>query len=196
MSYLVPNVIEQAHGGERVYDLWSRLLKERIIFIGQEIENHVANLVVAQMLFLESQDPEKPISLYINSPGGTCTDGLAIYDTMQYIRCPVSTICIGQASSMAATLLASGQPGMRKALPYARVMIHQPHGGASGQASDIQIEAKEILEIRSIMNEIMANHTGQPLATIEKEMDRDSYFSAEEARRWGLIDEVVASKKS
>ena len=196
MSYLIPTVIEQSNMGERAYDLWSRLLKERIIFLGTEVDEHTANLIVAQLLWLESQDPDKPISMYINSPGGIVTDGLAIYDTMQYIRCPVSTICIGQACSMGAVLLAAGSKGHRQALPNARMMIHQPLGGAYGQASDIEIQALEVSKIKTTLNTILAKHTEQPLKKIEKDVDRDHYLSAAEAKEYGIIDKVVATHKT
>ncbi len=187
----VPIVVEQTNRGERSYDIYSRLLKDRIIFIGSEIDDHVANLVIAQMLFLESEDPAKDIYLYINSPGGVVTDGMAIYDTMQYIKPDVSTICLGMAASMAAVLLASGSPGKRFALPYARVMIHQPLGGATGQATNIEIHAREILRIREILNDILAKHTGQPLEKVTRDTDRDYYMSSDDALSYGLIDKVI-----
>jgi ATP-dependent Clp protease protease subunit len=162
MSYLVPTVIEQTHRGERAYDIWSRLMKDRIVFLGMEVTDDLANVIVAQLLFLESEDPEKDVNLYINSPGGSVSAGLAIYDTMQYVRCPISTICIGQAASMAAVLLAAGAKGKRKALPNSRVMIHQPLGGARGQASDIEIQAREIMKTKELLNGILSKHTGQP----------------------------------
>ncbi len=188
---LVPIVIEQSSRGERAYDIYSRLLKDRIIFIGGAIEDHLADLIIAQLLFLESEDPEKDISIYINSPGGVITAGLAIYDTMQYIKPDVSTICIGQCASMGAVLLAAGTPGKRYALPNARIMIHQPWGGAQGQASDIEIQAAEILRNKEKLNDILAHHTGQPLKRIKKDTDRDFFMSAQEAKDYGLIDEVV-----
>ncbi len=188
---LVPYVIEQTGRGERSYDIYSRLLKDRIVFLGDGIEDHVANLVVAQLLFLESEDPDKDISLYINSPGGVISSGMAIYDTMQYVKCPVSTICVGQAASMAAVLLAAGAPGKRFALPYARIMIHQPSGGSQGQATDIEIQAKEILRMKDILNRILVQHTGQPLKRIAADTDRDFFMSAEEAVRYGLVDRVI-----
>ena len=190
-STLVPFVVEQTGRGERSYDIYSRLLKDRIIFLGQEIEDHLANLVIAQLLFLESEDPDKDVYLYINSPGGVVTSGLAIYDTMQYIKCPVSTICTGQAASMAAVLLAGGAAGKRIALPNARIMIHQPLGGAQGQATDIEIQAKEILRIREVLNGILGQHTGQPLERIQEDTDRDFFMSAPEAVAYGLVDKVI-----
>ena len=201
MSYYVPMVVENSSRGERAYDIYSRLLKERIIFLGGPIDDSVANVVVAQMLFLESEDPDKDIHLYINSPGGVVTAGLAMYDTMQYIKPDVSTICIGQAASMASILLAAGAPGKRYALPQARIMIHQPSGGAQGQSTDIQIQAKEILRLREVGNEILARHTGQDVDKINVDTERDNFMSAEEAKTYGLIDEVVvrppaASKES
>jgi ATP-dependent Clp protease protease subunit len=188
---LVPIVIEQSSRGERAYDIYSRLLKDRIVFIGGPIEDHLADLIIAQLLFLESEDPEKDISVYINSPGGVITAGLAIYDTMQYIKPDVSTICIGQCASMGAVLLAAGTPGKRYALPNARIMIHQPWGGAQGQASDIEIQAAEILRNKEKLNDILAHHTGQPLKRIKKDTDRDFFMSAQEAKAYGIIDEVV-----
>ena len=188
---LVPIVIEQSSRGERAYDIYSRLLKDRIIFIGGGIEDHLADLIIAQLLFLESEDPEKDISIYINSPGGVVTAGMAIYDTMQYIKPDVSTICIGQCASMGAVLLAAGSPGKRYALPNSRIMIHQPLGGAQGQASDIEIQTQEILRIKDKLNDILAHHTGQPLKRIKKDTDRDFFMSALEAKEYGLIDEVV-----
>jgi ATP-dependent Clp protease protease subunit len=193
-SYLVPIVVEQTGRGERSYDIYSRLLKDRIIFIGSEIEDVMANLVIAQLLFLESEDPDKDVFLYINSPGGVVTSGLAIYDTMQYIKCPVSTICTGQAASMGAVLLAGGDKGKRIALPNARVMIHQPSGGSRGQATDIKIQADEILKTRKILNEILASHTGQPMERIERDTDRDFYMSAGEAVDYGLVDKVIQKR--
>ena len=201
MSYYVPIVVENSSRGERAYDIYSRLLKERIIFLGGPIDDNVANVVVAQMLFLESEDPDKDIHLYINSPGGVVTAGLAIYDTMQYIKPDVSTICIGQAASMGSILLTAGAKGKRYALPHARIMIHQPLGGAQGQSTDIQIQAKEILRLREVGNEILARHTGQDTDKINVDTERDNFMSAEEAKAYGLIDEVVvrppaASKES
>ena len=194
MSMLVPMVIEQTGRGERAYDIYSRLLKDRIVFIGEAIDDHLANLVVAQLLFLESEDPEKDVYVYINSPGGVITSGLAIYDTMQYIKCPVSTICIGQAASMAAVLLAGGEPGKRVALPSARIMLHQPLGGAQGQAVDIEINAKEILRLKERLNDILTYHTKQPREKIEADTDRDFFMSAEEAKKYGIIDQVIVKR--
>lgn len=191
MSYLVPIVVEQTARGERAYDIYSRLLKDRIIFIGDAIDDHVASLVIAQLLFLEAEDPDKDIYLYINSPGGIVTSGLAIYDTMQYVKPDVATICLGQAASMASLLLAAGAPGKRSALPNSRIMIHQPMGGFQGQASDIAIHAKEILKIKSKLNEIYAVHTKQPIEKIEKDVDRDYFMDAQEAVEYGLIDKVI-----
>jgi len=194
MSVLVPMVVEQTNRGERAYDIYSRLLKDRIVFIGGPIDDHVANLVIAQLLFLESEDPEKDIHLYINSPGGIVYSGLAIYDTMQYIRPAVSTICVGMAASMAALLLSAGAKGKRFALPYSRIMIHQPLGGARGQASEIEIEAREILRIKHTLNEILSRHTGQPLERIERDTDRNYYMSSEEALEYGIIDGVLRER--
>ena len=191
---LIPMVVEQTDRGERSYDIYSRLLDNRIIFITGEINDAVANTVVAQLIYLESRDPEKDISLYINSPGGSVTAGLAIYDTMNYIRCDVSTICIGLAASMGAFLLSSGTKGKRYALPNAEIMIHQPLGGAQGQASDIQIQAKQILKIKDKLNKILAENTGKELAIIERDTDRDNYMSAEEAKEYGLIDTVFCKR--
>jgi len=193
-DYLIPTVIEHSGRGERAYDIYSRLLKDRIIFLGGPIDDHVANLVVAQLLFLESEDPDKDIFLYINSPGGVVTAGLAIYDTMQYIKPDVSTICIGQAASMGSILLAAGAPGKRYALPLARIMIHQPLGGAQGQSTDIQIQAKEILRLREVGNDILSKHTGQPVDKIMADTERDNFMSAAEAKEYGLIDEVIANR--
>ena len=195
MSYYVPMVVENSGRGERAYDIYSRLLKERIIFLGGPIDDSVANVIVAQMLFLESEDPDKDIHLYINSPGGVVTAGLAIYDTMQYIKPDVSTICVGQAASMGSILLTAGAKGKRCALPHARIMIHQPLGGAQGQSTDIQIQAKEILRLREVGNEILARHTGQDTAKINIDTERDNFMSAEEAKEYGLIDEVVLRPK-
>lgn len=191
MNHLIPTVIEQTNRGERAFDIYSRLLKERIIFLTGEVNDHVSSLICAQLLFLESENPKKDISFYINSPGGVVTSGLAMYDTMQYIRPQVSTVCIGQAASMGSLLLAGGAKDKRFALPNARIMIHQPHGGARGQASDIEIQAREILRLRERLNEIYVKHTGQKLAAIEKAMDRDNFMSGEEAKDFGLIDSVV-----
>ncbi|MDI9390156.1 MAG: ATP-dependent Clp endopeptidase proteolytic subunit ClpP [Synergistota bacterium] len=193
-TMLIPIVIEQTGRGERAYDIYSRLLKDRIIFVGEPIDDHLSNLVIAQLLFLESEDPDKDIFLYINSPGGLVTAGLAIYDTMQYIKCPVSTICVGQAASMAAILLAAGAPGKRIALPDARIMIHQPIGGAQGQAVDIQIHAREIMRIRDRLNEILAKHTNQPIEVVAKDTDRDFFMSSEEAQQYGIVDKVIAKR--
>jgi ATP-dependent Clp protease, protease subunit len=187
----IPFVIETTHRGERAYDLYSRLLKDRIVMLGTPVNDDVANIIVAQLLFLESEDPDKGINLYINSPGGSVTAGLAIYDTMQYVRCPVSTICVGQAASMGALLLLAGAPGKRYALPNARIMIHQPLGGAQGQASDIDIQAKEILRLRSYINGLIVKHTGHTVERIEKDTERDYFMSADEARQYGILDEVV-----
>ena len=195
MSYYVPMVVENSSRGERAYDIYSRLLKERIIFLGGPIDDSVANVVVAQLLFLESEDPDKDIHLYINSPGGVVTAGLAIYDTMQYIKPDVSTICIGQAASMGSILLTAGAAGKRYALPHARIMIHQPLGGAQGQSTDIQIQAKEILRLREVGNNILAHHTGQDPEKINVDTERDNFMSAEEAKAYGLIDEVVIRPK-
>ena len=196
MSSLVPYVVEQTSRGERSYDIYSRLLNERIIFLGEQIDDAVANTVVAQLLHLESADPDKDISLYINSPGGVITSGLAIYDTMNYIKCDVSTICMGQAASMAAVLLACGAPGKRYALPNSRVMIHQPSGGAQGQQTEIEIAAKEILYCRDRLNQILADHTGQSLETIHKDTERDNFMSAQDACAYGIVDQVVASRNA
>lgn len=191
---LVPYVIEQTSRGERSYDIYSRLLKDRIIFIGEQIDEHLASLVVAQLLFLEAEDPDKDICIYINSPGGSVTAGMAIYDTMQYIKPDVSTICIGMAASMGAFLLSAGEKGKRYALPNAEIMIHQPLGGVNGQAEDIKIHAEWILKTREKLNRILSENTGQPLEQIEKDTDRDNFMSAEEAASYGLIDKVVASR--
>jgi len=193
MPYIpTPYVIEQTHRGERMYDIHSRLLKDRIVMLGTEINDDVANIVVAQLLFLESEDPDKDINLYINSPGGSVTAGMAIYDTMQYVRPAVSTICIGQAASMGALLLLAGAKGKRQALPNARIMIHQPMGGTQGQATDIEIQAKEILRMKAKLNEIISKHTGQSLERVEKDTDRDYFMGSSEARAYGIVDEVVA----
>ncbi|WP_278545970.1 ATP-dependent Clp endopeptidase proteolytic subunit ClpP [Megamonas funiformis] len=190
MNY-VPMVVEQSGRGERAYDIYSRLLKDRIIFLGGPIDDNVANVVIAQLLFLESEDPDKDIHLYINSPGGVVTAGLAIYDTMQYIKPDVSTICIGQAASMGSVLLAAGAKGKRYALPYSRIMIHQPLGGVQGQSTDIQIQAREILRIRETLNEILSRHTGQSVKKLTEDTERDNFMSALEAKKYGLIDEVI-----
>ncbi|MBN2329370.1 MAG: ATP-dependent Clp endopeptidase proteolytic subunit ClpP [Candidatus Omnitrophica bacterium] len=192
---LVPMVVEQTSRGERAYDIYSRLLKDRIIFIGDPIEDHMANLVIAQMLFLQAEDPEKDIQLYINSPGGSVSAGLAIYDTMQYVKPDVATTCMGLAASMAAVLMAAGASGKRHALPNARIMIHQPIGGFQGQASDIEIRAREILKLKSSLNQILANHTGKSIDQIEKDSDRDFFMSPEEAKEYGLIDSVFNARK-
>ena len=192
---LVPIVVEQTNRGERAYDIYSRLLKDRIIFIGGPIDDYVANLIIAQLLFLEAEDPEKDIHLYINSPGGVVTAGMAIYDTMQYVRSPVSTICLGQAASMGSLLLAAGTKGKRYALPYARIMIHQPLGGVQGQATDIDIHAKEILRMKEILNEILSSHTGQSLEKITRDTERDFFMSAQQAKEYGIIDEVFDVRK-
>jgi ATP-dependent Clp protease protease subunit len=191
---LIPIVVEQDHRGERAYDIYSRLLRDRIIFLGGEVHDEIANLVIAQLLFLEADDPESDIHLYINSPGGSVTAGLAIYDTMQYIRPDVSTFCVGQAASMGAVLLAAGAPGKRSALPNSRVMLHQPWGGARGQAADIDIQAKEILKLRDRLNEVLAQHTGRPMDQIARDSERDYYMSGEEARAYGVVDQVVAHR--
>ena len=194
MAYYIPYVIEQTGRGERSYDIYSRLLKDRIIFLGSEVIDDVANSIVAQMLFLESEDPDKDINLYINSPGGSVTAGLAIYDTMQYIKPQVSTICVGLAASMGAILLAGGAKGKRLALPNAEIMIHQPLGGARGQASDIEIQAKNIIRTKERMNKILASHTGQDFETIARDTDRDNYMTAEEALSYGLIDKIIEAR--
>lgn len=188
---LVPTVVEKTGKGDQYFDLYSRLLKERIIFLSEDIDERVASIVVAQLLFLEAEDPDKDAYLYINSPGGMVTSGMAIYDTIQYIRTRVSTICFGQAASMGALLLAAGEKGKRFALPNSRIMIHQPLGGASGQATDVEIQAREILRMKRVLNEILAKHTGQPLSKIEKDTDRDFFMSPEEALKYGLVDEVI-----
>lgn len=192
---LVPIVVEQTSRGERSYDIYSRLLKERIIFLGTAVDDVVANLVIAQLLFLESEDPEKDINFYINSPGGIVTSGLAIYDTMQYIKPDVQTICIGQAASMGALLLAAGSHGKRYALPHARILIHQPMGGFQGQATDIEIHAREILRMKSELNRILSSHSGQPLERIEADTDRDYFMSGEEAATYGIVDKVISHRE-
>ena len=191
---LVPMVVEQTSRGERAYDIYSRLLKDRIVFIGSPIDDDVANLVIAQLLFLEAEDPDKDINLYINSPGGIVTAGMAIYDTMQFIKPPVAAVCIGQAASMAAVLLAGGAQGKRTALPNARILIHQPMGGTHGQATDIKIQAEEILRMREHLNGILAKHTGQPMERIAADTERDYYMSADQAKAYGIIDQVVAKR--
>ena len=194
MNHLVPMVVEQTSRGERAYDIYSRLLKERIVFLVGPVTDEVSSLICAQFLFLESENPDKEISFYINSPGGLVTAGLAIYDTMQYIRCPITTICIGQAASMGSFLLAAGEKGKRYALPNARIMVHQPSGGAQGQATDIEIHAKEILDLRRRLNGLYAKHTGQPVEEIEKALERDKFLSPEEAKAFGIIDEVIEKR--
>jgi ATP-dependent Clp protease protease subunit len=191
---LVPMVVEQTSRGERAYDIYSRLLKDRIVFIGSPIDDDVANLVIAQLLFLEAEDPDKDINVYINSPGGIVTAGMAIYDTMQFIKPPVATVCIGQVASMAAVLLAGGAQGKRTALPNARILIHQPMGGTHGQATDIKIQAEEILRMREHLNGILAKHTGQPMERIAADTERDYYMSADQAKAYGIIDQVVAKR--
>ncbi|MHB0885552.1 MAG: ATP-dependent Clp endopeptidase proteolytic subunit ClpP [Bacillota bacterium] len=196
MGYLVPMVVEQTARGERAYDIYSRLLKDRIIFIGSEIDDNVANLIIAQLLFLDGEDPGKDVMIYINSPGGDVHAGLAIYDTMQYLKSDVNTICVGMAASMGAVLLTAGGKGKRFALPHSRVMIHQPLGGVQGQAADIEIGAKEILKAREIINEIMSKHTGQPIDKIARDTDRNFWMSAEEAKDYGIIDSILSSVDS
>jgi len=195
MAALIPMVIEKTPYGERAYDIYSRLLKERIVFLGGPITDQVANSIIAQLLYLASKDPEKEIQFYINSPGGVVTAGLAIYDTMQYIKCPISTVCVGMAASMAATLLAAGTKGKRYALPNAEILLHQVMGGVTGEAIEIEITAKQIMKIKDKINRILSKHTGQPLEKIEKDTDRDFYLTAEEAKAYGLIDEVIQPKK-
>ena len=192
---LIPYVVEQTNRGERSYDIYSRLLKDRIVFLGGEIDDDTANLVVAQMLFLEMEDPDQDIMLYINSPGGSISAGMAIYDTMHYVKCEVSTVCVGMAASMGAFLLAAGAKGKRKALPNAEIMIHQPLGGARGQATDIAIQAEQIMRIKRKMNELLSKHTGQTIKTIEKDVERDHYMTADEALKYGLIDEIIAPRR-
>jgi ATP-dependent Clp protease, protease subunit len=191
---LIPVVVEQSNRGERAYDIYSRLLKDRIIFMGEQVADGMANTVIAQMLFLESEDPDKDINLYINSPGGSVTAGMAIYDTMQYIRPDVATICMGQTTSMAALLLAAGAKGKRYALPHSRIMIHQPLGGAQGQATDIDIQAREILKMRDVLNKILAEHTGQDLEKVRVDTDRDFFMSSEEALEYGIIDRIITTR--
>lgn len=193
---LIPMVIEQTGRGERAYDIYSRLLKDRIVFLGTAVTDEVSNLAIAQLLFLQSEDTEKPVRLYINSPGGSVTAGLALYDTMRFLSCPVETYCVGQAASMAAVLVAAGTKGRRFALPNARIMIHQPWGGVEGQAADISIQAKEILRLRDRLNEILAVHTGRPVEAVAKDTDRDFFMSAEEARQYGLVDEVLRPREA
>ncbi len=191
----IPMVIETTGRAERAYDIYSRLLKDRIVLLGDAVDDHSASLICAQLLFLESEDPEKEVYLYINSPGGLVTAGLAIYDTMQYITCPVATLCMGQAASMGALLLAAGAPGLRYSLPHSRIMIHQPSGGFRGQATDIEIHARETLRLKAALNEIMARHTGQSIETIAAQTERDNFMSAEEAGKFGLIDKVLVSRE-
>lgn len=192
---LVPVVVEQTNRGERSYDIYSRLLKDRIVFLGGEIDDDLANIIVAQLLFLEMDDPDQDISLYINSPGGSVTAGMAIYDTMRYLKCEVSTLCIGMAASMGAFLLAAGAKGKRKALPNAEIMIHQPSGGARGQATDIAIQAEQILKTKKKMNQLLSEMTGQPMETIAKDVERDNYMDADEALKYGLIDEIIPPRR-
>ncbi|MEZ5828241.1 MAG: ATP-dependent Clp endopeptidase proteolytic subunit ClpP [Hyphomicrobiales bacterium] len=194
MNTLVPMVVEQTNRGERAYDIYSRLLKERIIFVTGVIEDHVASLITAQLLFLEAENPKKEISMYINSPGGVVTSGMAIYDTMQFVRPPVATLCIGQAASMGSLLLCAGEKGMRYSLPNARIMLHQPSGGFQGQASDIERHAEDIIKMKRRLNDVYVHHTGQNYETIEKTLDRDYFMSAEDARKFGLVDEVIAKR--
>ena len=191
MGSLIPMVVEKTGGGERAYDIYSRLLKDRIVFVGGEVEDGMANAVVAQLLFLQAEDPEKEISMYINSPGGSVTAGLAILDTMKMVKCPVATYCVGQAASMGAVLLAAGEKGRRHALPNARIMIHQPWGGAQGKASDIEITAREILRLKEVLNGILADASGKTVEEVTKDTDRDHFMSAEEARAWGIVDRVM-----
>jgi ATP-dependent Clp protease protease subunit len=193
---LIPMVVEQSSRGERAYDIYSRLLKDRIVFLGTAINDDVANVVIAQLLFLEAEDPDKEINFYINSPGGLVTAGMAIYDTMQYIKSPVATLCMGQAASMGALLLTAGAPGKRFALPHARILIHQPLGGFQGQATDVDIQAREILRLREELNEIMAQHTGQPIDRINRDTERDFYMSGEQAKEYGLIDAVIRHREA
>ena len=195
-SYLVPMVVEQTSRGERSYDIYSRLMQDRIVLLGGEVNDDSANLIVAQLLFLQAQDAKKPVNMYINSPGGSVTAGLAIYDTMQFISCPVHTYCIGQAASMGAVLLTAGEKGHRFSLPNARIMIHQPWGGAEGKASDIEITCQEILRLKQKLNEILSSHSGQPMENVVRDTDRDHFMSAEEACKWGLIDQVLVPKKA
>lgn len=191
---LIPMVVEQTGRGERAYDIYSRLLKDRIIFLGGPIDDHIANLVIAQLLFLEAEDPDKDIHLYVNSPGGVVTAGMAIYDTMQYLKAPVSTICVGQAASMGAVLLAAGEKGKRYSLPNSRIMIHQPLGGFQGQATDISIHAQEILRLKETLNSIMAEHTGQPISQLSSDTERDFFMGSEAAKEYGIIDDIVSRK--
>jgi ATP-dependent Clp protease, protease subunit len=193
---LVPIVVEQDSRGERAYDIYSRLLKDRILFLGSPIEDHVANLIIAQLLFLEADDPDKDIHMYINSPGGIVTSGLAIYDTMQYIKPNISTLCLGQASSMGALLLSAGAPGLRYALPHSRILIHQPLGGFQGQATDVDIQAREILRMREELNNILVRHTGQPYEKIEKDTDRDFFMTGAQAKEYGIVDKVISQREA
>jgi len=193
---LIPIVVEQSSRGERAYDIYSRLLRDRIIFLGTAITDDIANLVIAQLLFLEAEDPDKEINFYINSPGGLVTSGMAIYDTIQYIKSPVATLCMGQAASMAALLLAAGSRGKRFALPHARILIHQPLGGFQGQATDVDIQAREILRLREELNEIMAKHTGQPIDRINRDTERDFYMSGQQAKEYGLVDDVITQREA
>ena len=195
-SYMIPYVVEQTGKGERTYDIYSRLLLDRIVFISGEVNDEMANAIVAQLLFLQSQDPKKQINVYVNSPGGSVTAGLAIYDTMQFVSCPIATYCIGQAASMGAVLLTAGTAGLRHALPNARIMIHQPWGGAEGKASDIEITCQEILRLKQTLNEILSSHSGQKMENVVRDTDRDHFMSAEEACSWGLIDKVLVPKKA
>jgi ATP-dependent Clp protease protease subunit len=192
---LIPMVVEQDNRGERAFDIYSRLLKDRIVFLGATIDDHVANLMIAQLLFLEGDDPDKDIHMYINSPGGVVSSGLAIYDTMQYIKSNISTLCLGQASSMAALLLAAGTKGMRYALPHSRILIHQPLGGVQGQATDVGIQARELLRIREELNQVLVDHTGQPYDKIEKDTDRDFYMTGEQAKDYGIVDFVISKRE-
>jgi ATP-dependent Clp protease, protease subunit len=196
MSTLVPMVVEQTNRGERAYDIYSRLLKERIIFVTGPIEDHVASLITAQLLFLEAENPKKEISMYINSPGGVVTSGMAIYDTMQFVRPPIATLCIGQAASMGSLLLCAGEKGMRYSLPNARILLHQPSGGFQGQASDIERHAEDIIKMKRRLNDVYVHHTGQDYETIEKTLDRDYFMSAEDARKFGLVDEVITKRQA
>ena len=194
-SVIYPHVVETTHRGERTWDIFSRLLKDRIVFLGSSLDDDVSNIIIAQFLFLESEDPDKDIQLYVNSPGGVVTAGLAVYDTMRYVRCPVSTICIGQAASMAAVLLGAGEPGRRYGLPHSRMLLHQPMGGARGQATDIEIQAREIRHLKDLIIEILVKSTGQSPEQIEKDIDRDFYMGAQEAKKYGLVDEIFETKK-
>ena len=193
---LIPIVVEQDSRGERAYDIYSRLLKDRILFLGSPIEDHIANLIIAQLLFLEADDPDKDIHMYINSPGGIVTSGLAIYDTMQYIKPNISTLCLGQASSMGALLLAAGAPGLRYALPHSRILIHHPLGGFQGQATDVDIQAREILRMREELNHILVKHTGQPYEKIQKDTDRDFFMTGEQAKEYGIVDKVISQRET